>query len=392
MKNYKIYIKLFFLIPIILLFFTIRIFKNFKISKLISHKIGHMATPIEIYICEKKDDPKKTPVIWFFEKKIANQFLKKQWSQKLFILPWQILEPIYILFKKYKIFNIFLVDFSKDSEEVKKAIYNGVKHIDDKDVLLKHSPSIEFNYKEKKEGEHYLKKIGIQNKKFFVFVSRTSEFHNEIGKSVRNSDIGNKILGVKFLVSKGYKAIRMGKYESTKINFSDSDIVDYATSGDRSDFLDIYLISKCEFIVSDSTGNTATANLFRKPCLTVNEFTPHSLEHHPEKLMILPKKIKNLHTGKLISFEEAYKKKFNYIKSYSQFNELGYEVIENSEFEIKKATESFFDLINNSFSLNETLQKQKRYWQNVEKYIGDKNKYKTIICPNFYLNNNDLFQ
>ena len=170
-----------------------------------------------------------------------------------------------------------------------------------------------------------------------------------------------------------------------------SNIIDYATSGDRSDFLDIYLISKCEFIVSDSTGNTSMANLFRKPCLTVNEFSPHSFGHHPEKLMILPKKIKNLNTGKLISFEEAYKKKFNFIKSYSQCNELGLEVIENSEFEIKKATVSFFDLINNGFSLDETLQKQKRYWQNVEKYTGDKNKYKTIICPHFYLNNNDLF-
>ncbi len=392
MKNHKIYIKLFFLTPIILILLIIRIFKKFNISKLISHKIGHMTTPMEIYICEKKDDPKKIPVIWFFDKKIANQFLKKHWSEKLFILPRQLFEPIYILFNKYKFFNIFLANFSKESEKVKKAVYNGVKHIDDKDVLLKYEPSIKFNHKEKEEGQQYLKKIGIQNEKFFVFVSRTPEFHNEIGQSVRNSDIQNKILGVKFLVSKGYKAIRMGKFESTFINFNDSNIIDYATSGDRSDFLDIYLISKCEFILSDSTGNTSTANLFRKPCLTVNEFTPHSLEHHPEKVMILPKKIKNLHTGKFISFEEAYKKKFNYIKSFSQFNELGYEVIDNSEHEIEKATESFYDLINNDLNLDEILKKQKKYWHNVEKYVGDENKYKTIVCPNFYLNNNDLFE
>ena len=44
MKNYKIYIKLFFLIPLILSFFIIRIFKDFRISRIISQKIGHIDT------------------------------------------------------------------------------------------------------------------------------------------------------------------------------------------------------------------------------------------------------------------------------------------------------------------------------------------------------------
>ena len=156
MKKYKIYIKLFFLIPIILIFFIVRIFKDFRINRIKSDKIGHMTIPMEIYICERKVGLNKTPVIWFFDKIIANQFLKKKWSQKLFILPWQILEPIYVLFKKYKIFHIFLEDFSKDSElfEGRLRILDGVKQIDNKDALLKYKPSIEFTFKEKIEGEN----------------------------------------------------------------------------------------------------------------------------------------------------------------------------------------------------------------------------------------------
>ena len=57
MKYWFLYIKLFFLIPVILLLLIIRIFKNFKINKIESHTVGEMITPIEIYICEKKDDP-----------------------------------------------------------------------------------------------------------------------------------------------------------------------------------------------------------------------------------------------------------------------------------------------------------------------------------------------
>ena len=97
MENYKIYIKLFILIPLILIFFIIRIFKNFNINRIISHKIGHMTTPMEIYICESKSDLKKIPTVWFFDKKIANLFLKKKLSQKLFILPRQILEHLYFI-------------------------------------------------------------------------------------------------------------------------------------------------------------------------------------------------------------------------------------------------------------------------------------------------------
>mgnify|MGYP005989520603 CR=1 FL=1 len=391
MKNYQIYIKLFFLIPIILLLFTVRIFKNFRINKIISHKIGHMTTPIEIYICEKKDNPKKIPVIWFFDRRIANQFLKKQWSKKLIILPRHVLEPIYILFKKYKCFYMFIEDFSKDSEEVKRSLKDGVKHIDDKKVLSKYKPTIEFDYKEKIEGEDYLKKIGFENKKFFAFASRTPDFHNEKEGSVRNTDINSNNLAVNFLISKGYKAIRMGRNESKKIKLNNPNIVDYASSHCASDFLDFYIISKCEFMISASTGITTVAALFRKPCLVVDELNLYDLGSLPERIMLLLKKIQNLKTGKIISFQEAYEKKLNYIGGHLELNKLGYKLIDNSEFEIKRATESFFKLINNYNSLNEILQNQKKYWQNVEKYLGFKNK-SSIICPDFYSNNNDLFE
>jgi len=383
-------IKLFFLLPIILFLLIIRIFIDFRINQVISKKIGHMATQMEIYICEKKEYPKSTHVIWFFEQRIANQFLKKQWSKKLIILPRFILEPIYILFNRYKFFNFFLIDLNKYPEEVKKTIKGRLKQIDDKNVLLRQKPSIEFNNKEKIEGENYLKKTGLKDKKFFAFASRSSQFHNEKDQSTRNSNIDDKILAVKFLVSKGYKGIRMGKNES-KLKFSDSNIIDYSNSEDRSDFLDIYIASKCEFMITASSGVAELGTLFRAPKLIVNEHGVQHMAVNQLRWMMLLKKIKNLNSGKLITFEEAYKKKLNYIENVSELNERGYDIIDNSKKEIEKASENFLDLINNQFNLNEILQKQKKYWLNIEKFFGYKNKNKTIICPDFYSNNIDLF-
>ena len=98
MNYWLLYIKIFFLIPIILLFLIIRIFKKFKINKIPSHSIGEMCTAIEIYICEKKLNPQQTTVVWFMGKLVSNKFLEKKWSEKMLILPRHILEPIYFFF------------------------------------------------------------------------------------------------------------------------------------------------------------------------------------------------------------------------------------------------------------------------------------------------------
>ena len=78
--------------------------------------------------------------------------------------------------------------------------------------------------------------------------------------------------------------------------------------------------------------------------------------------------------------------------SVNEINNLGYETIENSEHEIKRATENFLHLIDNGFEIGPILKNQKKFWQNVEKYYGYKNKNKTIVCPDFYSNNINLFE
>ena len=163
-------------------------------------------------------------------------------------------------------------------------------------------------------------------------------------------------------------------------------------SSDRRDFLDVYLVSKSKFMISSQHGVNELAVIFRKPRLVVDCYDIPALEFSHLKLMIIPKKFKNLNSGKIINFEEAFKKKLNCIHIKSKVNELGYEWIDNNELEIKHATENFYNLLNNSLNLDEILQKQKNYWQNIEKYFGFKNKNKIVICPHFYSNNKDLFE
>ena len=213
MNYWLLYIKIFFLIPIILLFLIIRIFKKFKINKIPSHSIGEMCTAIEIYICEKKLNPQQTTVVWFMGKLVSNKFLEKKWSEKMLILPRHILEPIYFFFNSFKIFSFFIFNYDEESDSVKRTLKDKLKRIDNKNVLLKYGPSIKFNSFEKNKGNLYLKKAGLDDKKFFTFALRSADYKNEKFETSRNSNIHNIILGLRSMTSKKYKAIRLGKNE-----------------------------------------------------------------------------------------------------------------------------------------------------------------------------------
>ena len=53
---------------------------------------------------------------------------------------------------------------------------------------------------------------------------------------------------------KGYYIFRIGKYSNIKLKAKGNKIIDYVNSKYRSDFMDIYLIKNCKFMISTNTG------------------------------------------------------------------------------------------------------------------------------------------
>ena len=57
----------------------------------------------------------------------------------------------------------------------------------------------------------------------------------------RDTDIQNYVLAAEELTFRGYFVIRMGIHVHQAINSTDPKVIDYATNGMRSDFMDIFL-------------------------------------------------------------------------------------------------------------------------------------------------------
>ncbi len=125
------------------------------------------------------------------------------------------------------------------------------------------SPVVGFTQSEIDSGEEFLQSIGVKSgQKIVCYTTRTASYYSGLQKSgvklkpqtVRNPDERVYLAVAKTLSDRGYFVIRMGKDLATKVpkEFEDK-IYDYALEA-RSEFLDAYLLRRCDFLLNGGTG------------------------------------------------------------------------------------------------------------------------------------------
>ncbi len=86
----------------------------------------------------------------------------------------------------------------------------------------------------------------------------------------RNVDIQTFIPAMEWLAGQGSASFRMGYKVAKPVITDNKQVHDYAVSGDRSEFLDIYLSSHCEFFVSSGVGLDVVPIMNSRPLLMTN--------------------------------------------------------------------------------------------------------------------------
>ena len=71
--------------------------------------------------------------------------------------------------------------------------------------------------------------------------------------SFRNANIKDFLITCNFLTDLGYKVVRIGNIVEKKFETNNPKIIDYSSSEHVDDFLDVYLVSQCEFIMTTAT-------------------------------------------------------------------------------------------------------------------------------------------
>tara|TARA_Y100001970_G_scaffold294347_1_gene451160 strand:- start:18566 stop:19807 length:1242 start_codon:yes stop_codon:yes gene_type:complete len=389
LKNYLYLSKLIIFSPFLILLVIFRFFYKIKIVEIETRAIGHYALPIEIFLCEIINEihDKNCIYIAFRNKFIANNFLYKKIKKNFLILPRIIMEPIFWFLNYKYIYQSFGKNFISDYRHwTKNYNYkNPFQDVDIYNVLPKTPPTIKFTKNEINFGKKLLEKINLsEGDKYVCFHSRTPHYYynkkmtNELKYKLRDSRSQNYFKTFKFLDEKNIKTVVVG--ENNQNSKIDSKIIYYNNSQIKNDFLDIYLLSTCRYLIGDSSGMSLVPLIFRKPIMFSNISEIHSLYtkdsiYYP---LILLKKFKSLETGEYVTFSQVLEKKLSKIEHINELNKIGYEVEDNSEEEILNACEEMEHFTDKKDYLNRDDHLQDKFNKILLKYNGYELKHSKI--------------
>lgn len=346
-----------------------------RIGQVPSHRIGHLAGDMAIYLNKKKYEKESRLVIdiFFSTKIISNKTLYNLIRKRILFFPQFIFFTIYkllIFFKKFlNLFDKFIIHLSWYDSSGKITINN--------QTILK--PSLDFYNK----GDLFLNKLGISKNDKIVclnirdnaylknkFPNHDWNYHNH-----RNANVDNYLLTINELVNRGFYVFRMGEKVERKISISHPKFIDYANIH-RTDFLDIYLARRCYFAISSGTGWDAVPSLiFKKPMAYVNLCPLFEVAQYASSkyFFICFKEYQDNNSKKKLNLKDLKEK--NLLNSdFLSLENNNINIIENSPEDIKNTVIELLNFLDNN--VNNPVENNNLFWKN---FLKNFNKNKVLI-------------
>ena len=165
-----------------------------------------------------------------------------------------------------------------------------------------------FSPSEIEAGTLFLQRT-CQDRKFICLNVRDKKYHENLGtkdrkQDYRNSNIESYVKAAESLAESGYTVFRMGSLVERPLISDHPNVIDYATNGMRTDFLDFFLGANCFFCISTGSGWDNIPIIFRRPVMYVNYlpiFAPAALAL---PITIYPKILEDWTSSSALSFQE----------------------------------------------------------------------------------------
>jgi putative glycosyltransferase (TIGR04372 family) len=171
------------------------------------------------------------------------------------------------------------------------------------------------------------------------------------------------------LTVRGYYVLRVGSAVEKPLFSSNPRIIDYSSSKFRSDFLDIYLLSKAKFFLGNDSGIWAVPAIFRRPFAMTNfSYLAHFYENDYPWLFI-PKRIRDSRTGNFLTLRETLGAGLGAPTGTSIFSAAGVELVNNSSAEILDFAVELDDRLKGIWQVDQADEEsQRRFWYIFDKY------------------------
>ena len=325
-------------------------FLEVRIHTVKNHRLGHFATNTELsrLNSEKKrraSQRKQINVYCCQTEEHCNFFLGKMWKRELFLIPAPLGQLVY--------------DISKRAAP--RSVLKSTA-VDTSGLLIDSSSSLTFLDSEVQEGIEFLNNLEQTTGKGHVCLNvRDSAFLSQtkpIGwkktrdwsyQDYRDSDIKTYVAAAETLAEKGYTVFRMGAMVNEPLVSKHSCVVDYATNGMRTEFLDVFLGAHCSFCISTGSGWDSIPIIFRQPTLLVNHLPIFGLSVLTLPFVIHPKILLDEKFGEVLSLNDLLRRNVLNCLNTSGYADAGVEIRDLSSEELVEAVTEMAQRVEGTF-------------------------------------------
>jgi putative glycosyltransferase (TIGR04372 family) len=322
---------------------SLRPFVLIRVHKVHDWRIGHFATNTELTrlsdIVQNENTRRKCVTIYYFGSKVSsNPFLTEFWQRELPSVAghWG-----------------WLLDHF--SSRIAGMNTTSLSSPVDKSGLLKHDsiPNF-FTRSEINLGNKFLENCQT-NSKYICLNVRDSEYLTRSRGRVmshhdyRDSDIKTYVAAAEMLAEMGYTVFRMGAIVKEPLDSNHPRVIDYATNGMRTEFLDVFLGAHCTLTISVGSGWDSVPTIFRRPIMFVNQlpvFAPSALTL---PLVTYPKILLDGQTGDTLNLENLIDREIAHRTNSQAYKDAGVEIRDLSSEELVEAVTEMAQRVEGTF-------------------------------------------
>lgn len=372
LKTFIIVVTCVIILPLSVIIFLISPIIKLRFGQIQNSVFGHYLFDTEYYLRKKSINNLCFDFFYFHSKIKINSFLDKLVKRN---------------FNINFIFYFFHLNSKIFFKNTNSVILNPSTARDSEGIFYKTRSQLILRKNELKEGNKFLKKIGLKkNQKYVCLINRDESYKKKyISELVakknwkyhdyRNSDINDYKRAINYLLKKNYFVIRMGKGVKDKLNLKHKNFLDYAKSKYRSDFLDIFLMSNSFFNIVSESGLLLTSHIYNVPNCFVNLAVIKGCQTWYNKNLAIFKKIWSIKDKKFLSLKEinllSDPKNYSspYIRNYNTVyffeDKQKYKIINNTSKEILDAViETEKKTIQNNWSKRSISYMERLFWNN----------------------------
>jgi len=299
------------LILIFLLLLSQKFFPT-RIMPMNLSRVGHLGIDVEYALSEvahraPQNRIRLIVVPYRIDLPIANRTLFKMWRRNTTTFPALVGVPLIWAINRLRLSSHLLYLLPK---HIASRFHWGS---DPYGVTADGVAQLRFTRNQLEDAEERLRQMGLDLSRPFVCLHvRDDQYHaKHTGglwtepHSWRNLPLGNFEKAAELLAAKGFQVVRLGVHTASSFSVAnEQEIFDYANNGFRDELLDIFLVSRCSFMISTSSGIDSLAQVFRRPLYNVGVLAPSQLYIHRNVYSIV-QRFQRVLDGQILTLSES---------------------------------------------------------------------------------------